>query len=61
VPIYGVGASDRTLGLRPVVQTGASGHPEAGIVKSLMTLFFEDLYKYEMADSKASLLVIWHS
>jgi hypothetical protein len=46
------------LGLCPAVQTDVSGLPEAGTVKSLTTLFFEGLYKYMMAGSKASLLVI---
>jgi hypothetical protein len=33
------------LGLRSVDQIGASGHPMAGTVKSLTTLFFADGYK----------------
>jgi hypothetical protein len=37
--------SNRMLGLRPVILTGVSDRPEAGIVKSLMALFFGDAYK----------------
>jgi hypothetical protein len=44
-PSVGLARSDRTLGLRSVNQTSASGHPETGTVKSLMTLFFGDTYK----------------
>jgi hypothetical protein len=50
--------SDRTLGLRPIAPTESSGCPEVGTVKSLTALFFEGLYKYVVADSKASLLAI---
>jgi hypothetical protein len=37
--------SDRTLGLRPVNPTGASGLPEAGTLLSLTALFFGNAYK----------------
>jgi hypothetical protein len=50
--------SDRMLGLRSVAPTNTSGRPEAGIVKSLTAQFFEGLYKYVVAGSKASMLAI---
>jgi hypothetical protein len=44
-PSEGRVGSDRTLGLRPVDQTGASDHPEHVVVLSLTALFFGDTYK----------------
>jgi hypothetical protein len=44
-PIHGLGAQRPNIGLRPVRVTGMSGHPEAGTMKSLTTLFFCGLYK----------------
>jgi hypothetical protein len=56
VPIRGT--SDRMLGLRLVIQTGASAHPEAGSSESLTALFLWGLYKYIVAGSKLSLLAL---
>jgi hypothetical protein len=44
-PSMGLACSDQTLGLCSVVQTDASGHPEAGSSDNLTALFFGDAYK----------------
>jgi hypothetical protein len=56
-PFGRLDSSDRTLGLRPVDSTGASGQVEQYPFVLLMALFFVGAYKYVLTGSRGPLLV----